>query len=252
MPIYQIQLKQQAMKNIHKMHKLFFILCLGICLTNCEGEDGLPGPDGQDGIDGIDGIDGVDGTNGTDGTNGQNGVGFDELLTFGNISITYTGIRPDNAADFTDTTDFKFTGIDARALEEFNSFTKNIDEPSITFSISRFLNTPNNTFQDSAVTLQLTVSNLGEQNEAFEFSLDFEEYNIIFEDRKVLQVEDNHENDQIINLQIINFNFNDDTNQLTFSFSFDVAGENNVTGNDINISGEADVVVLENIGTEVL
>ncbi|MEM9361205.1 MAG: hypothetical protein AAGA43_01165 [Bacteroidota bacterium] len=49
---------------------------------------------------------------------------------------------------------------------------------------------------------------------------------------------------------VSDFEFSDltfdlETNNLTFSYSLTVDGDNNGTGNELNISGTADVIILE-------
>ncbi|GAA4278616.1 hypothetical protein GCM10022259_33410 [Aquimarina mytili] len=220
-------------------------------LVNCEGEDGAAGPDGLDGINGIDGV------NGTDGVNGQDGVGFAELTQFGSINLTLTGTRPDNDEAFTDTKVLEFTAIDANSLINFNSFTTDTDSNSITFNLLRFLNTPDEDSQEFTAGITLNVINPGNDTQEFEFTLDLNEYNMVFEDLVVLQLNDDFDNlgvkSPTSNLSITNFNFNEDTHNLRFSFSFDVDADNNGSDNDLSISGEVDVIVLENIpGIDIL
>ncbi len=234
------------MKHIHvtTIYKILLIGFLGVCLTNCEGEDGAVGPDGLDGANGIDGVDG------TDGANGQDGVGFEELTQFGSINLTLNGTRKDNNEAFTDTKTLAFTAIDANSLINFNSFTTN-ETGDITFNLLRFLNTPDDDSQEFTAGITLNVINPGTDTQEFEFELELHEYNMIFEDLVVLQLNEIFDNQGIeppvSNFSITNFNFNDDTNNLNFSFSFDVDGVNNDSENDLSISGEVDVIVLENI-----
>ncbi len=240
------------MKNIRlrTIYTLLFIGFLGISLVNCEGEDGAAGPDGLDGTNGIDGVDGIDGAN------GQDGVGFEELTQFGSINLTLSGTRPDTDEAFTDTKNLEFTAIDAVSLIDFNSFTTN-EEGDITFNLLRFLNTPDDDSQEFTAGIILNVINPRTDTQEFEFELDLNEYNMLFEDLVVLQLNDSFDTQDIdtplSNFSITGFNFNDTTNNLTFSFSFNVDGENNDTDNDLSISGEVDVIVLENIpGVDIL
>lgn len=236
--------------NFTSIYKVLFICCLSIFLTNCEGEDGTAGPDGQDGIDGI------DGSNGDNGANGQNGVGFEELTRFGSITITSTGTRNDNEAAFTDTTIFEFTGISPEALIDGNSVILDTETSNMSFNLNRFLSTPDRRFQGSNIEINLAVTNTG-ANPEFDFTIEFNEYNIVFDDLGVLQIDESYDNNlgvelPVNNFSITNFNFNEDTNVLTFLFSLDIDAENNDSQNDLSISGEVDVIVLENIATPKL
>lgn len=212
---------------------------LGLLSTNCE--DGDIGPSGEDGVNGVDGANGADGANGT---NGINGVGFDELAKFGAITLTLEGTRPDNVA-FSKTEVFKFTAVED--IDRENTVT--INDNSLFFHIERFLSTPDDEFQDSELDIELTVSNPGEQNEAFEFLLEITDYTIIYEDLTFFGFDDSFTNDnpEVSNFSITDFNFNDDTNVLTFSFAFEVARIGNDTGNDLSVSGEVNVIVLDEI-----
>ncbi|MBL0682861.1 hypothetical protein [Aquimarina mytili] len=212
---------------------------LGLLSVNCE--DGDIGPAGQDGIIGTDGI---DGTNGINGVNGQNGVGFDELTQFGSITLTLEGTRPDNIP-FTKTDEFKFT-----AVEDID-FNNDVDirDDQLNFNIERTLSVPDDDFQGSEIEVNLDFTNPGETEETIEFNLDIDNYTMIFDDLTYFGFTGEFINDQtgVTNFSITNFNFNNETNAVTFSFSFTVDAANNDTGNDLTISGEVDVIVVEDI-----
>ncbi len=227
----------KTMKNFFL--RTIVIGVLGLLSTNCE--DGDIGPAGADGIAGLDG---VDGANGQNGTNGQNGVGFDELAKFGSITLTLEGTRPDNIP-FTKTDEFKFTAVED--IDRFNNVA--IEENSLEFSIERTLSAPDDDFQGSEIEIFLVLTNPGEANETIEFDLFVDDYTMIFDDLTYFGFRDDFTNDQIgvTNFSITNFNFNNETNAVTFSFSFNVDAANNDTGHDLTISGEVDVVVVEDI-----
>ncbi len=232
----------KTMKNFFL--RTIVIGVLGLLSTNCE--DGDIGPAGQDGIVGVDG---VDGANGQNGTNGQNGVGFDELAKFGSITLTLEGTRPDNVP-FTKTDVFKFTGVEDI---DFDNDVE-IEENSLEFSIVRTLSAPDGDFQGSEIDVFLVLTNLGEADEIIEFGLFVDDYTMIFDDLTYFGFTGDFANDQIgvTNFSMTNFNFDDETNAVTFSFSFNVDAANNDTGNDLTISGEVDVIVVEDIDGLVL
>ncbi len=223
--------------NLKTSCKIILICCLGIVLTNCEGEDGAIGPSGENGIDG------TDGTNGTNGDNGANGIGFDDLVKYGNITLTLEGTRPDNDEAFTDTSDFKFiqSGDDNWFYEE---------EDYIEFEFDRFLDVPSSSRQAPSVNLTLEISNLGEENQELELDTNINNYPVILDDLSYFNLYGNYSNGStgVSNLDITNYTFDEATNNLIFSFSFDVAGANNATGKDLKISGEVNVIVFKYIG----
>ncbi|WP_025744076.1 hypothetical protein [Aquimarina pacifica] len=221
------------------------IACIGVfglLFANCE--DGEIGAPGSDGIDGVDGINGIDGVNGID---GQNGIAFDELAQFGSINLTLEGTRPDDIP-FTITNEFKFTASDD--LEITNAVSENGTD--LFFTIERSLSTPDDSFQGSIAFINLSATNVGEQNQAFVFDLDIIDYALIFDDLDFLAFSGFFESTDpsVSDFEITGFNFDNQTNALTFLFDFQVDGENNTTGNDISISGEVDVIVVTSIGNE--
>ncbi|GAA4276908.1 hypothetical protein [Aquimarina mytili] len=218
--------------------KSIAICALGMLLTNCEGEDGINGINGLDGENGIDGIAGI---------NGENGVGFDELTQFGSITITFEGIRPDDVA-FLDTAEFKYTAIEGDQLDENSSV--EVSDSEISFDAVRFLSAPDDVYQETLVELDLDITNPGQDDEAIDFSLEVDDYAIISDDFKYVVIDDGEFSNTdagVTNFVITNYSFNEDTHNLVFSFSFDVAGDSNETGNDLSISGEVDIIVLEEV-----
>ncbi len=221
--------------------KITAFCALGILFSNCEGEDGA---------NGLNGIAGVDGINGTNGEDGENGVGFDELTQFGSVTVTFEGTRPDNVP-FNDTAEFKFTPVEGDQLTDFSGIIK---EESVThYSITRFLSSPDDDVQETLVGVGLDINNPGQEDETKELSFYIDDYAIISDDFKfVVLDEGNHESDDegVSNVSITNYSFNEETHNLVFSFSFDVVGDDNDTGNDLKISGEVDVIVLEEVFAE--
>ncbi|WP_282087306.1 hypothetical protein [Aquimarina algiphila] len=215
------------------------ICALGLLSANCE--DGDIGPAGQDGIVGIDGVDGTDGISGT---NGQNGVGFDELTKFGSITLTLEGTRPDNIP-FTKTDEFKFTSVED--IDRDNNV--EIGENTLDFKIERNLSVPDSDFVGSRIKIFLEFTDPGEVDEIIEFELSVDDYTMIFDDLTYFGFNGDFNNNrtEITNFSVTNFSFINETNTVTFSFSFDVDAANNDTGNDLAISGEVNVIVVEDI-----
>ncbi|MEW7277643.1 hypothetical protein ABW636_03520 [Aquimarina sp. 2201CG1-2-11] len=222
-------------KNYLKIALLCF---LSITLFNCEGEDGA---------NGINGINGIDGISGENGANGENGVGFDELTQFGSIKVTFTGTRPDDVP-FNDTAEFKFTPIEGDQLEDHSGIV--IDEDEISYRVFRFLSTPDDSYQESTLGVKLDIINPGQEDESKELFFAVDDYAIISNDFKYVVLDEgeyNHDDDEISNFSITNYSFNEETNNLVFSFFFVVDGDSNDTGNELTISGDVNVTVLENV-----
>ncbi len=211
----------------------FVIACLGFSLVGCEGEDGA---------NGLNGIAGINGEDGTDGNDGTNGVGFDELTQYGSITINVAGMRSDDVP-FTHEAELKFSHNDTGK----NDFTNN--DPNYDFSVIRFLNSPD-AHDDNSVELDLTVNDAGLETQSFEFNVEFDGYAIVSsEDLKYFTISNDYDYDGtgVSNFSITDYSFDAVKNELKFSFTLDVAAANNTTGNDMTISGNVDVIVLENI-----
>ncbi|MEW7277649.1 hypothetical protein ABW636_03550 [Aquimarina sp. 2201CG1-2-11] len=230
--------------TISTIYRTLIICCLGIFLTNCEGEDGAIGPSGNNGTDGI------IGTDGNNGTNGENGVGFDQLLKHGSIKLTFTGKRPDNNIAFTDSNTFEFTKNEDR----LNIL--NIDQEYNHYEVARFLSAPGNQFQRAAVFLEFTVKNPETEEHSFEdFIFSINKYDVIFEDLAYLPLSNrgySKDDEYISNFSITNYSYNAETNALSFSFSFDVDADSNITGHDLSIQGEVDVITVKRIIEDVV
>ncbi len=217
--------------------KTILICALGIFVTNCEGEDGANGINGIDGVAGIDGADGI---------NGENGIGFEELTQYGGITLNFEGTRSDDVT-FTDTAEFKFTATEASYVNSHNSVV--VGASSLSFNLLRFLSAPDDIFQYTTSGINLVVNNPGESTQSLNSNIFVQDYAIVTEDLKYFTFNGSYNNTSagVTNFVITDYNFDDTTNNLTFSFSFDVAGVYNTTGNDLSISGEVDVIVLEEI-----
>ena len=218
--------------------KIALLCLLSITLFNCEGEDGA---------NGINGIDGIDGINGENGVNGENGTGFDELTQFGSIAVTFSGTRPDDVA-FTDTAEFRFTPFEGDELEHHSGIVK--DEDEISYRVFRFLSAPDDSYQETTLGVKLDIINPGQEDENKEFFFAIDDYAIISDDFKYVVLDEGeyfNDDDEISDFSITNYSFNEETHNLVFSFSFVVDGDSNDTGNELTISGDVDVTVLENI-----
>ncbi|WP_025741043.1 hypothetical protein [Aquimarina pacifica] len=222
--------------------RLILLSCFALFLSNCEGEDGTDGLT----INGIDGIDGTDGINGTD---GEDAFGFDELTQYGSITLTLEGTSPDDRPiDLTET--FEFNSVEASDISGYNQVDYGTN--TLIFNVKRFLSAPDDTYQDTNVYFDLIVTDPGEETESLDFDFGIEYYAVTFEDFDYFTIDEEYESDDtgVSNVVVTNYSFDDETNNLTFSFSLDVAADNNDTENDLSISGEVNVIVLEQIEQE--
>ncbi|TYP76047.1 collagen-like protein [Aquimarina intermedia] len=220
--------------------KILLVCALSITLANCDGEDGA------NGLDGTNGINGENGANGENGVNGENGEGFDDLVKYGNITVSLEGNRPDGEA-FIKEEDFRFTAVEGSDIQGFNSIVKN--PSSFNFSVVRFLSAPDDVFQESWAEINLTVNNPGEATESLDLDFQLLNYAVITEDNKYFTMSDffSETSTGVTNFTVSDYAFNEETNNLTLTYSLDVAAANNDTGNDLSISGTVDVIVLERI-----
>ena len=236
-----------------KTMKLFgmLTLILGLTLISCSGDDGKDGIDGIDGINGTNGTDGKDGTNGENGTNGADGtdgIGFDELAQFGFITLKMEGVRVDNVA-FQDSTSFKFMPADGFYVSQFsavNSYLQGEDQ-WYDFFATRFISTPDDIYQNSYMSIVLSIGNIGQANQDFYFSYGITDYAVIGDDQKYFIVDHSYDTNSLVDFKLIDPLYDPDSHHLTFSFDFTLEGAQNVTGNPLHISGTVDVIVLEQI-----
>ncbi len=229
----------------NSIFKILIICFLGLCLANCEGEDGAIGPNGENGADG------KDGSNGENGVNGDNAIGYDDAVKYGSIQFTVSGENPNGEA-FTDENTYKFTANNA----DYNNFT--LYEDSYWFYTSRFLNIPT-TEEESHVRFALNVTNIGQENQSINrFSFGINQYYVTTEDLSIFSVstvnfpplsfEVGPANEfGITDLSVTNFSFDNETNNLKFSFSYNVGASTNSTAKELSISGEVDLIIFKNL-----
>lgn len=228
------------MNTMKKVSIIFItLLTLGLGLVSCsDGEDGLPGPNGDPGLAGADGN---PGDPGTDGNDGSNGVGYDEMVQYGSVTVNLEGIRPDGEL-FENAVEFKFTSKDEFLLDGINLL-----DNVTSLSHVRFLSTPDNAYQNTFQTSELSVANLGEADESFtNFIYTISNFAVVGEDNKyfVLHLEFGQADPSDI---VQDFVFDPAENHLTYTYSFVVNSENNTSGHDLNVSGEVDVYLLDEL-----
>ncbi|MBS9463397.1 hypothetical protein KIM67_13345 [Flagellimonas sp. 389] len=219
------------------------ICALALCTISCS--DGEDGTDGIDGIEGKDGDNGSNGTNGVNGQNGQDGVGFDELTKFGDITVQLVGNRPDDEP-FSDSRTFKFTPVEADAIASSNSV--NTFGNSHEFEIRRYYANPDEEYQNNYIDFYILINNLGEDDEfLLSANMSVGNHTIIGDDGKFFQINDNFGLGDVV---VLEFEFSDmafdpETNNLSFAYRLLVDDEGNNSGNELTVSGEVDVTLLE-------
>ncbi|WP_422859020.1 collagen-like triple helix repeat-containing protein [Flagellimonas sp. S174] len=222
-----------------------FSLVLALALVSCSGEDGMDGPMGLQGETGPQGEKGDTGTPGDAGVDGTDGVGFDELTRFGTITMVLEGNRPDFQA-FRDSTAFKFVPVEATEIPFNNQL--DITGNEFEFDIRRFLSAPDDFFQESYADFNLTITDLGGENETVSFaSFAIVNYAVVGEDNKYFTLNNSFTSggNETSEFEFTNLTFDPETNNLTFAYHFVVQGEGNTSGNTLTVSGTVDVTVLQ-------
>jgi len=204
---------------------------------------------GMDGADGANGVDGENGTNGNNGENGVDGVGLEDMIKFGFIEVELQGTRPDGDA-FTDNQIFRYTPVDGDDIDTYNSVVSNNQGNDIVyqFELRRFLSTPDEVYQIAFADISLSITKPEQLPLVFnQASLQINNYAVIGSDNKYFVLDDQYENNGagVTDFVLSDISFDTVTNNLQFSYSFTVDAANNDSNNELNISGNVDVFVLE-------
>jgi hypothetical protein len=231
-------------KGLEKAAKVILVACLGALVYSCTPEDG------KDGTNGVDGPAGANGTNGTNGTNGSNGVGFEEMLKYGTITVTTSGMTPSKKA-FEQTNVFKFANVNASGSRVIKS------ENYLRFDLSRSLDVETDRGGASGFGLRLNIENLGTAQESKDFYTEFTGLQIKtanstffgfygnFDNKPLPGDTNSNYSNKIVGLKIDGYDYDGKTGKLKFSFSYTVAADKNSTGNILTVKGQVDVIVLE-------
>ncbi len=225
---------------IKNSFKMALILTAGLVLINCSGDDGTNGINGAPGAPGAPGIDGID------------GLGFDDLTKYGSITATLSGTRIDDVP-FSQTTEFSFTPVAGEEISDYNSVY--FDEDNISFSLRRFLSSPGATFQDNSIEFILEVNDAGLTSQSINFLVGLNKHSIIGEDLKYFSIDRgwwSYETPAVLAAEVTDYSFDDTTNELSFSYTMSINEGDNETMNELTISGEVNVIVLESLITQTL
>jgi hypothetical protein len=215
------------------------LLALSLGTVSCsDGEDGAQGPQGISGEIGDTGQQGEVGENGAD---GANAAGYDELTQYGYITMNVSGTRPDGVA-FEDTATFKYTPTIAGYSTMYSG-------DSFYFDTTRFLSVPEDWYQGSEIYISIFSSNNPDE-ETIEIdgieTFDLEGYAVVGEDNKYFILDISS-----VDLPaeaIENFTFDPaDRNHATYSYSIAIPAVNNSSGHELQVSGEVDVYLLEEL-----
>lgn len=174
------------------------------------------------------------------------------MAKFGHISLELQGTRPDGIA-FEDTASFKFTPVTAEEVLNTNSVGRKEIEEGVfeyTFLIKRFLSTPDELLQASTIYWNLNIIDPGEASQTLNVAyIEINDYAVIGEDNKYFVMTGGYTplDVEVSDFEISDVTYDTTTNNLTFSYSLLASASVNDSGNDLNISGTVDVIVLEEI-----
>ncbi|MBS9460773.1 hypothetical protein KIM67_00005, partial [Flagellimonas sp. 389] len=168
------------------------------------------------------------------------------LTQYGNVTMALKGTRPDGVP-FEDSADFKFTPV---TLQNENGFYNTLtitefdNDQEYKFSLLRFLSAPDDVYQETALVFFIVINNLGDpEEEIVQVNFGINNYAVIGDDNKYFIL--NASNASAAELS--NIAFDPVTNNLTFSYDFKFDGDFNDTGFPLEVSGEANVFVVEEV-----
>ena len=219
------------------------LLCLGI--ASCSGEDGM------DGSPGLDGDPGLNGDPGADGTDGENGIGFEELTRFGYITSVLECVRADNVP-FKDSTSYRFSRLDG-TIANAGNLIFDVGQSSTAVLALRFWSVPEAETEfnnERSLQMALIFDNFGEaEQELDNAEIDINNYAVIGDDNKYFVIDNffSSNSEGVSNFEISNFIFDEQAREVSFSYSLTVDENFNITGNELSISGMADLIFPEEI-----
>ncbi|MCD9016937.1 hypothetical protein [Parachryseolinea silvisoli] len=220
------------MKQFLKFGLIFTMATSGLLLTACG--DGDPG------------ISGAQGEKGDTGDMGSDGEGFDELTQYGNIVVRYKGARIDNVA-FDKTFDFKFSpnGPDLAWTSSVSSYEYGEGQSALAFELSRY----HSAMMSGSSTSYVRFS-FDKPADGSESTVNIEsQVAIISDDKKSFSTYPRFE--LPFSQAVSEYSFNAATGELMFEFKCTVPADNkyNDTNNDLEISAEVNVKVVQDIDT---
>ncbi len=209
---------------------IFSIVATGF--IECDGDQGDVGPKGDPGATG---------------NTGMNGTGFNELTQYGNIELTLSGTRPEGIA-LNETINFIYmptSGI----LDNSSVYT--FDDNSVEFNIGR---------ENKGKIAEVGRTSMGGYKNNLWMSLErnaegvfyFNQFvihgDIVTDDFKTIELSySSSSSNETFNMEVTNYSYTAATGSLIFDFSYTIPAVNNNTGNDLNITGEVNVIVFENM-----
>jgi hypothetical protein len=210
------------------LNSLFAILAVGFAA--CQGDQGEIGPKGD---------------TGSTGNTGANGTGFDELTQYGNIEVTFSGTRSDEVA-FTETVNFLY--MPGSGVADNSSFYEYSDTDR-EFFIGRENKGPavktgrtNGADSKNDVWLRLRKNSDGLFMNQLDFYTD-----ILTSDFKTFEIYYSTQWEEGFDIAVTDYSYDAATGKLKFNFTYTIPDYNNGTGNDITVTGKADVTVFERI-----
>jgi len=212
------------MKNRLKFLINVFSICLAISFTSCEGDQGEVGPAGPIG---------EKGNLGEKGDTGAKGESLEGPLSYGKIAITVSGTRPDGLGAFTTTKDFKYAPEQVK-LQDFSSI--EIDEDANYWvTLLRYAGAISGSTNSIELYLESEEGTLTCETEL--------EFSVITPDFKYFEL-----GIDVGGIVPSNYTYDEETGRVQFTFSKEVPAGNNSTSQNVQLSGEVDVIVYKNIG----
>jgi len=217
------------------MKKPLIYILFGVSLLVAGCKDGDPGPTGQKG---------ATGTDGNKGATGDTGLGFDASVKDGNILITMSGKRPGDNIDFKATQDFKYT-LDAQSPADVSTVSTDANTGTLTFYVRRFVGAVDEHHNNNYFDIEFSVTSGGV------ISVDYFDLatSVIVDGTKYFGISQYDDSNEITTLT--NYSYNATTGALKFNFSGTFPTNSSSTGNDLLVTGVANVNVYEPLNSIV-
>lgn len=257
-------------KNLQKLTSKSILACgVAILAFSCTPEDGkdgaqgIQGEKGEKGDKGDQGIQGIQGITGTTGAVGQtgpigpigpvgaSGLGFDDVTTYGFISLVTSG-KDSDEIPFSQKTMFKYTTGDVMDTSVLYRSVNGDGNTDLGFDISRIISAGDVHNYGGNIYIHVGVSDFGTATQQVSVYLNGS-YPVINADGKYLNyysymdsADANTVSSDIQDFIISEFSYDDTTKKLKFKFSY----TNTYSG--VTVSGVVDIVAAESANGYIL